>query len=85
MRTPASSLSRCASQHWPAWPQARSQTAEFSESATIESRWPEARITAAGGQSSTTAMAGSTETEQFHDKAEAVQAPGHNWGSEAAE
>ena len=41
--------------------------------------------TAAGGQSSTTAMAGSTETEQFHDKAEAVQAPGHNWGSEAAE
>ncbi|MGI4976850.1 MAG: isocitrate lyase [Janthinobacterium lividum] len=41
--------------------------------------------TAAGGQSSTTAMAGSTETEQFHDTAEAVQAPGHNWGSEAAE
>ena len=41
--------------------------------------------TAAGGQSSTTAMAGSTETEQFHDEAEAVQAPGHNWGSEAAE
>ncbi len=41
--------------------------------------------TAAGGQSSTTAMAGSTETDQFHDKAEAVQAPGHNWGSEAAE
>ncbi len=41
--------------------------------------------TAAGGQSSTTAMAGSTETDQFHDKVEAVQAPGHNWGSEAAE
>ena len=41
--------------------------------------------TAAGGQSSTTAMAGSTETEQFHDKAEPVHTPGHNWGSEAAE
>ncbi len=40
--------------------------------------------TAAGGQSSTTAMAGSTETEQFHDAPAAVQAPGHNWGSEAA-
>ena len=41
--------------------------------------------TAAGGQSSTTAMAGSTETEQFHDEAEPVRTPGHNWGSEAAE
>jgi len=41
--------------------------------------------TAAGGQSSTTAMAGSTETEQFHDAPAAMQVPGHNWGSEAAE
>ena len=41
--------------------------------------------TAAGGQSSTTAMAGSTETEQFHDAPAAAQVPGHNWGSEAAE
>ncbi len=40
--------------------------------------------TAAGGQSSTTAMAGSTETEQFHDAPAAAQVPGHNWGSEAA-
>ena len=40
--------------------------------------------TAAGGQSSTTAMAGSTETEQFHDAPATAQVPGHNWGSEAA-
>lgn len=40
--------------------------------------------TAAGGQSSTTAMAGSTETEQFHDAPAAAQVPGHNWGSEVA-
>ena len=41
--------------------------------------------TAAGGQSSTTAMAGSTETEQFHDAPASAQVPGHNWSSEAAE
>jgi isocitrate lyase len=39
---------------------------------------------AAGGQSSTTAMVGSTETEQFHDAPATAQVPGHNWGSEAA-
>ncbi len=48
--------------------------------------WFDAVATAAaGGRSSTTAMAGSTETEQFHHAHAAVQVPGHNWGSEAAE
>ncbi len=41
--------------------------------------------TAAGGQSSTTAMAGSTETEQFHDAPAAARVSGHTWGSEAAD